>query len=139
MKLMPRRVREAKLAEGSLEGVARPIDFSASVPGLPDWQCVPTPGHTPGHAAFFRQSDRVLITGDAVLTVNINSPWDYLLNRQRVSGPPWIATWNWPTAKRSVAVLAGLEPQVLACGHGKVMIHPETARELRALSDRFSA
>jgi glyoxylase-like metal-dependent hydrolase (beta-lactamase superfamily II) len=138
MKLIPRRVRESKLAEESLAGVARAIDLSAGVPGLPDWQCVPTPGHTPGHMAFFRKSDSVLIAGDAVLTVNINSPWELLLNRHRVSGPPWIATWNWRMAKQSVAVLAALEPRVLACGHGKVMMGSETAGELRAFSDRFS-
>ena len=30
----------------------------AYLPGLPDWQVVPTPGHTPGHIAFFRSTDR---------------------------------------------------------------------------------
>lgn len=74
--------------------------------------------------------------GDAVLTVNINSPWDFLLRRQRVSGPPWMATWNWPMAKRSVAALAALEPRVLACGHP--VTDPETASKLRAFSERFS-
>ncbi len=42
----------------------------AELPGLPDWEAVPTPGHTPGHVAFFRRSDRVLITGDALVTVD---------------------------------------------------------------------
>ena len=138
MKLIPRRVRESKLTEESLTGVASAIDPGAGVPGLPDWQCVPSPGHTPGHMAFSRQGDGVLIAGDAVLTVNLNSPWDLLLNKHRISGPPYIATWDWPMAKKSVALLAALEPQVLGCGHGKVMMGPETARQLRAFSDRFS-
>lgn len=138
MKLMPRQVLESKLSEASLEDAACAIDPSAGVPGLPDWQCIPTPGHTPGHVAFFRKSDRVLITGDAILTVNVNSLWDLLLNRHRVSGPPYITTWNWQIAKESVAVLAALEPRVLACGHGITMMGSETAYELRAFSDRFS-
>jgi glyoxylase-like metal-dependent hydrolase (beta-lactamase superfamily II) len=137
MKLM-RQVLESKLSEASLEDVACAIDPSAGVPGLPDWQCIPTPGHTPGHVAFFRMSDCVLIAGDAILTVNLNSLWDLLLNRNRISGPPYIATWNWQIAKESVAVLAALEPRVLACGHGIAMMGSETAYELRAFSDRFS-
>ncbi len=139
MKLIPRRVRESRLSKESLTDAARAIDPGAAVPGLPEWRCIPTPGHTPGHLAFFRKSDGVLIAGDAVLTINLNSLWDLLLNRHRVSGPPYIATWNWHMAKQSVAVLAALEPDVLACGHGKVMTGSGTARELRAFSDRFSA
>jgi glyoxylase-like metal-dependent hydrolase (beta-lactamase superfamily II) len=137
MKLMPRRTRESKLSEASLADVCA-IDPSAGVPGLPDWQCIPTPGHTPGHVAFFRKSDSVLIAGDAILTVNLNSLWDLLMNRHRVSGPAYILTWNWQIAKESVVVLATLEPRVLACGHGIVMMGSGTANELRAFSDRFS-
>ena len=35
-----------------------PIDPNVGVPGLPDWQVIPTPGHTPGHLALFREADR---------------------------------------------------------------------------------
>lgn len=138
MKLMPRRALESKRSEGSLADAVRAIDPSAGVPGLPDWQCIPTPGHTPGHVAFFRKSDGVLIAGDAILTVNLNSLWDLLLNRHRISGPPYISTWNWQIAKESVAELAALEPCVLACGHGMPMRGSGTAYELHAFSDRFS-
>jgi glyoxylase-like metal-dependent hydrolase (beta-lactamase superfamily II) len=138
LRLLPRRMVEAGLSRSSLEGTARAFDPGAGVPGLPEWQCIPTPGHTPGHVAFFRSSDRVLITGDAVLTVNLNSAGDFLAGKHRVSGPPYISTWNWPAAKQSVAVLAGLEPSVLAGGHGCPMSGPETASKLRAFSDIFS-
>lgn len=138
MGLMPRRAVEAKRSQPSLADVARAFDPSAGVPGLPDWECVPTPGHTPGHVAFFRKSDGVLITGDALLTVNINSLWDSLLKKQRVSGPPYISTWNWQAAKKSVATLAKLEPNVLACGHGVPMTGTRTAHDLRAFSDHFA-
>ena len=104
MKLMPRRARESKLSEASLADACA-IDPNVGVPGLPNWQCIPTPGHTLGHVAFFRKSDGVLIAGDAILTVNLNSLWDLLLNRHRVSGPAYILTWNWQIAKESVAVL----------------------------------
>ncbi len=133
--LLPRRTVEASRSRSSLEGTARAFDPAAGVPGLPDWQAVPTPGHTPGHVAFFRARDRVLITGDAVLTVNVNSVHDLLTGRRRAAGPPYISTWNWPAAKRSVAVLASLHPDVLACGHGRPMTGPGTAASLTAFSD----
>ncbi len=136
--LMPRRAVEASRSRNSLEGTARPFDPAAGVPGLPDWQAVPTPGHTPGHVAFFRAKDRVLITGDAVLTVNVNSVRDLLAGKHRVSGPPYLSTWNWPAAAQSVAALATLGPHVLACGHGRPMTGPGTAASLASFADRLS-
>ncbi len=136
--LLPRRAAEASRARGSLEGTARAFDQAAGVPGLPDWQAVPTPGHTPGHVAFFRASDRVLITGDAVLTVNVNSVHDLLTGRRCAAAPPYISTWNWPAAKRSIATLAGLNPEVLASGHGRPMTGLMAAASLASLADRVS-
>ena len=138
LRLMPRRKVAASLSRNSLEGTAQAFDPAAGVPGLPDWQAVPTPGHTPGHVAFFRSSDRVLITGDAVLTVNLNSVPDLLAGKHRVSGPPYISTWNWPAAKQSVAALARLRPEVLACGHGRPMTGAQVAASLASFSGRFS-
>jgi len=140
---MPRRWVESILSKASLKDVVQGLDPNAAVPSLPDWECIPTPGHTPGHVAFFRTSDRFLITGDAVVTVDLNSFWGILLwslriNRQRVSGPPWYSTWNRQAAKESVAAIARLEPRVLASGHGVPMTGDDTARELRAFSDHYS-
>jgi glyoxylase-like metal-dependent hydrolase (beta-lactamase superfamily II) len=132
MRIAPRRARESGLQE-----VVRAFDPGAAVPGLPEWKCIHTPGHTPGHVVFFRNRDRVMIAGDALLTVNINSLWDLLLNKRRVSGPPYIATCNWPAAKESVAALAKLEPYVLACGHGVPMMGAGTARDLVAFADHL--
>jgi glyoxylase-like metal-dependent hydrolase (beta-lactamase superfamily II) len=136
--LMPRRVVEASVARSSLVGSARAFDPAAGVPGLPGWQAVPTPGHTPGHVAFFRGKDRVLITGDAVLTVDLNSVPGLLAGRHQVAGPPYISTWNWPAAKKSIAALAGLTPDVLACGHGRPITGAQAAAGLASLSARLS-
>ncbi len=143
LRVMPRRRVESMLAKDSLEDVARAFEPGAAVPGLPDWECIPAPGHTPGQVAFFRASDRVLIASDAVLTVNLNSLWGMLLwalriNRQRVSGPPWYSTWDRRAAKETVVALAGLEPRVLASGHGIPMAGNGVAQGLRALARRFS-
>jgi glyoxylase-like metal-dependent hydrolase (beta-lactamase superfamily II) len=85
--------------------------------------------------AFFRSADRVLITGDAVLTINLNSVHDLLAGKHRVSGPPYISIWNWPAAKQSVATLARLKPDVLACGHGRPMTGTEAAAGLASFSE----
>jgi glyoxylase-like metal-dependent hydrolase (beta-lactamase superfamily II) len=134
LRTMPRRW-EAMLVKGSFKDRARPFDPDGSVPGLPDWEYIPTPGHSPGHVSFFRPSDRVLITGDAVVTMKVNSLWGFLLHQPGLSGPPWYTTSSWSDAKESIAALARLEPQVLASGHGSPMIGPDTARALQALAD----
>ena len=138
LRLLPRQSVEASRSRNSLEGTAQAFDPAAGVPGLPGWQAVPTPGHTPGHVAFFRAEDRVLITGDAVLTVDLNSVAGLLTGQHRVAGPPYISTWDWPTAKESVAALARLHPDVLACGHGRPMTGPRTAASLASFSGRLS-
>ena len=138
LRLMPPSRVEQSAARNSLVGTAKAYDPAAGVPGLPGWQCIAVPGHTPGHVAFFRSTDRVLITGDAILTVNLNSVPDLLSRRHRVSGPPYISTWNWPAARESVTVLAGLRPDVLAPGHGQPMTGAHTAERLTSFSDRLA-
>jgi len=128
---------EAVVARASLGDVARSFDPIAGVPGLPDWEAVPTPGHTPGHVAFFRRHDRVLISGDALVTMNLNSVWGLLRKSQQVSGPPRYATWDWGVAKESVARLAQLEPLVVAGGHGTPMSGPRLPGSLHAFAARL--
>jgi glyoxylase-like metal-dependent hydrolase (beta-lactamase superfamily II) len=137
MHFMGRRRREAMLARSSLRGIARAFEPVTRVPGLPGWQCIPTPGHTPGHVSFFRATDHVLITGDAIVTRELNSLSGLALQRNGLSGPPWYTTWSWPAAKESVARLARLEPTVLAGGHGTPMTGAETTGAVSAFADRF--
>ena len=70
--------------------------------------------------------------------MNVNSARDFLTGRHRVSGPPYISTWDWPAARKSVAALARLKPEVLACGHGRPMTGPQAAASLASFSGRFS-
>ena len=144
LRMMPRRRVEAMFAQSSLKGFVQPFDPDAAVPGLDDWVCIPTPGHTPGHSAFFRKRDGTLIAGDALVTVDLNSlrgflGWSLHRNQPKVSGPPRYSTWRWQVAKESVAVLARLEPRVLACGHGRPMLGDRATRELRAFAEHLSS
>jgi glyoxylase-like metal-dependent hydrolase (beta-lactamase superfamily II) len=133
-----------RLPRRTLENIATPELFAAvqalpgdgaGVPGLPDWECVRTPGHSPGSVSLFRRSDRVLIVGDAVLTVPMAG---IVPGLHRISRPLRLPSWDWKAAKESVATLAALEPAVLASGHGIPMSGPDVAAELRAFSERFS-
>jgi glyoxylase-like metal-dependent hydrolase (beta-lactamase superfamily II) len=139
MRAMGQRRREAMLSRSSLQDVARAIEPNGGVPGLPGWEFIPTPGHTPGHSSFFRTKDHVLITGDAVVTMKLNTVSGLLLQRPGLSGPPWYTSWNWRAAMESVATLARLEPTVLAGGHGTPMIGAQTAAALRAFANHCSA
>jgi hypothetical protein len=69
--------------------------------------------------------------------MNLTSLPDLLTHKHRVSGPPRISTWNLSAAKQSVAVLARLEPHVLACGHGRPMTGADTAERLMSFSEAF--
>jgi len=142
LRLLPRRRVESMFAEAGLDDVAQTFDPARAVPGLPDWTCIPTPGHTPGHVSFFRSSDRVLIAADAVSTVDLNSLrgmllWALRRERARVSGPPWYSTWDWRVATESVTALARLEPRVLACGHGLPLIGEGVAGNVHTFAGRF--
>jgi len=138
MQAIGRRRREAMLARSSLAGVARAFDPVAGVPELPGWQSIPTPGHTPGHISFFRPADRVLVTGDALVTLKVNSISGLVRQRQGLSGPPWYTSWSWRAAKASIATLAGLEPTVLAGGHGVPLAGAGTARAVRLFAERIT-
>ena len=45
-----------------------------AVPGLEGWRWLHTPGHSPGHVSLWREKDRSLIAGDAVITTVRNLP-----------------------------------------------------------------
>ena len=118
---LPSRTR-AKIAAGSdLTAVVQAFDPEAGIPGLPGWAAIHAPGHTPGHFSLYRPSDGVLIAGDAVVAVNLNSLVGVLIGRQGVFGPPRYSTWDWVAAQHSIAALAALEPRILATGHGPVL------------------
>lgn len=134
MRALGQRRREALLTRSGLGELARIIQPGSSAPGLPGWQSIPTPGHTPGHLSYFRPADRVLISGDALVTMRVNSPAGLLLQRPGLSAPPWYTTWDRQEAMQSIERLAGLRPSVLAGGHGEPMTSAATAALLRAFA-----
>lgn len=138
LRSLPTRARRRMEAAGDITDVVQSLPRSGEVPGMPDWVAVPAPGHTPGHVAFWRSRDGVLLTGDAVVTVNLNSMRGVLLGSPDLSGPPRYTTWNWKTSMETVSRLAELGPRLLAPGHGQPLAMGVVPR-LRAVTAKEQA
>lgn len=115
----------------------RPLPGDGSLPGLPGWRWIATPGHTPGHLSLFREADRLLISGDAFITVKQESAIAVLLQEKEIHGPPAYFTSDWIAARESVRRLAALNPSAVAPGHGRPMYGQELAHDLQRLADEF--
>lgn len=112
-----------------------PVDHS--VPFLPGWKWIHSPGHTPGHVSFFRESDRTLIAGDAFVTVKQDSFYRVLMQKKEVNGPPVYLTPDWKSARESVEKLLALNPQLAVTGHGPVVEGEELETGLTHLVENF--
>jgi glyoxylase-like metal-dependent hydrolase (beta-lactamase superfamily II) len=124
----------------------RPIDLGPRVhalphdgvvPELPGWRWIHTPGHTAGHVALFRESDRALISGDAVITTRQESALAVLEQRPELNGPPAYFTPDWQSARDSLQHLASLHPSVLVTGHGVPVRGDNMQEELQRLARDF--
>lgn len=121
-----------------LTGLLQPLPDGGVVPGLPDWEWHFTPGHSPGHVSYFNADKSVLLAGDALVTVNMNSFADLLTKKQQISLPPPPFTCDWDAARKSVALLADLNPAILGTGHGAPMSGANIAADLREFAHTFT-
>ncbi len=113
------------------------------VPGGP-LRVVHTPGHAPGHSAFYLEqpselaSERpleqdhaqggILFSGDAILNI---------IPVKRETGlslPMRLLSDDWAQAHRSARRLADLAPRLLLAGHGVPLVH-DTASHLQTWAD----
>lgn len=81
-----------------------------------DFTVIETPGHSPGHLAFWRERDRVLIAGDVARNI------DFLTLRTELGEPPAMFTMNAAQNRASLMKLADLKPRVVLFGHGEPML-----------------
>jgi glyoxylase-like metal-dependent hydrolase (beta-lactamase superfamily II) len=120
-----------------LGSLVRPLPADGSVPGMPEWRWYHTPGHSPGHVSYFRESDRTLIVGDAIVTRKSESALAVITDEPEVCGPPTYFTPDWVAAKHSVETIAQLAPNVIATGHGIPMKGERMKDELSELVKMF--
>jgi hydroxyacylglutathione hydrolase len=76
------------------------------------FEVLDVPGHSAGHVAFWRESDRVLILGDVLNNVNI------LTGIPGLHTPKPFLTPDPPRNVESARRLSGLEPKLVLFGHG---------------------
>lgn len=115
----------------------RPIDMNEGITELPEWKVISTPGHSPGHVSFFLPLNTTLIAGDALATTHAESVVAILGDVKNLSGPPMYMTTDWAAAEESVNKIAGLEPRIIAAGHGPVLRGREVKEPLQYLSSHF--
>lgn len=113
------------------------LPSDGSIPFMPGFRWIHTPGHTPGHISLFREEDRALIVGDAFVTVKQESLYKVLLQKKEISGPPRYFTTDWQAAWDSVKKLEALKPSVAITGHGLPMEGEELTRNLHKLATEF--
>ena len=73
------------------------------------------PGHSPGHIAFWRESDRTLICGDVWFNMN------FLRMRPELRPPFSLPTVDPARNRQSMQRLLDLRPETVGFGHGPVM------------------
>lgn len=84
-----------------------------------------TPGHSPGHISFWRESDRVLVCGDVWFHI------EFKTFRAKLRPPFGIVTVDEDRNRESMRRLAELEPAIACFGHGPVL--RDAAKTLRVL------
>ncbi len=124
-----------KLRGGYAESSIEPSGTLESGQRVGSLEVVGSPGHTPGHLAFFDTRDGTLIAGDAFQTrggVAVSGKVKLLFPF------PAFATWHKPTALTSAKALYNLAPARIAVGHGESIADPRPAMA-RAIADAEAA
>ena len=124
----------------------KPVDVSSrlralppdgTVPLMPGWRWVHTPGHSPGHVSLWRESDRSMIVGDAFVTTKQESAYAAAVQSAEMHGPPGYFTIDWEKSRASVEKLAALRPDLVITGHGRAMEGPGMTSALELLAQDF--
>jgi glyoxylase-like metal-dependent hydrolase (beta-lactamase superfamily II) len=123
----------------NFKGMVQVLQEEDHIPGLPGWEFIHTPGHTPGHISLYRKSDRLLLSGDAMATTHSESVFSAMLQMQKVCGPPKFLTIDWEQAYSSVKKLRNLTPATVAAGHGKPISGDRLTEELEHMVENFKS
>ena len=119
-------------------GTVQALPEGGAVPGLGEaWHYIETPGHSAGHVSYWRAQDGVLIAGDAITTMPVDSVVGMLSGKTVLAGPPVSLTPDWYAARKSLARIAELKPTVIACGHGEPVTGADASARMIWLRNRF--
>jgi glyoxylase-like metal-dependent hydrolase (beta-lactamase superfamily II) len=84
------------------------------------------PGHSRGHVAYWRESDRVLVLGDVLNNI------DVVTGRRGLREPKWFFTPDPERNRESIRRVAALGPDLVCFGHGPPLRDPAALAEFAA-------
>ena len=117
----------------------RTLPEDGTVPFMPGWRWLHTPGHSVGHIALWREGDGTLISGDAIISTGQGSAYEVAVQEPEMHGPPMYLTIDWEAAEESVKTFAALEPKLVLTLHGRPLRGPEMRQALQRLAREFRA
>lgn len=85
-----------------------PADSGTPVRGLPQWQVLHTPGHTPGSISLYEPVRQILLCGDALA-----------VSDGKVRAVPDWLHHDPALARKTVVMLGKMDVDILGCGHGE--------------------
>jgi glyoxylase-like metal-dependent hydrolase (beta-lactamase superfamily II) len=120
-------VRINRLANRFWTGPGHPVDRRL-VEGeeVAGFTVLDVPGHSEGHVAFWRESDRVLVLGDVLNNM------DVMTGLPGLREPKWFFTPDPARNRESIRKLAALEPALACFGHGAPLRDPAALAEFAA-------
>ena len=95
--------------------ISRPLGEGDEIAGF---TVLDTPGHSPGHVSYWRESDRTLLCGDVMWG------WNPFLLRGPIREPIGAFTPDVERNRASARRLADLEPALVCFGHGPPLRDP---------------
>jgi hydroxyacylglutathione hydrolase len=104
----------------SAHPVARRLGEGDQVAGF---TVLETPGHSPGHVSYWRESDRTLVCGDVLFNMNL------VTTARGLREPPTMLTPDPARNRDSARRLAALEPELVLFGHGPPLRDPTVLKE----------
>jgi glyoxylase-like metal-dependent hydrolase (beta-lactamase superfamily II) len=107
---------QARYWTGPPHPVARALKEGDEVAGF---TVLETPGHSRGHVSFWRESDRVLIVGDVLGSIN------FITGIPGLNTPPDLFTPDPARNRASARRLAELKPALACFGHGAPLRDPD--------------
>ncbi|HAS41136.1 MAG TPA: MBL fold metallo-hydrolase [Microscillaceae bacterium] len=87
------------------------------------------PGHSPGHVAYWREKDGILILGDVLRNMN------YATTLTGLAEPPKVFTPDPALNRKSILKIAQLKPKLITFGHGAPLTNMD---KLYKLADKIS-
>ncbi|WP_121666530.1 MBL fold metallo-hydrolase [Mesonia aquimarina] len=104
----------------NIKCVLKELPENGVVPFLKGWKWIHVPGHSPGHIALYREKDKILIAGDAFVSMSL----DAFYNTQKKTNssvymPPAYFSSDRENLKASLEKLMQVNPEKAIMGHGE--------------------